>query len=138
MSFPDLLSKLHVLHGWQKQYTTTSRRESMNDYAPNFFEECYRDKLIKARETNRLRNEERVIQRQEANRPLPDRIKDWYEQLSPEERLQPYSMKQFVDLFNKAPSQIGLALYSLRWQRKRSFRQHEPFSRTWQAPTDIV
>jgi hypothetical protein len=110
----------------------------MNKNASNFFEECYRDKLIKARETTRLRNEERVIQRQEANRPLPERIRDWYELLSQEERLQPYSMKQLEALFHKAPGQIGMALHSLGWQRKRSFRQQGPFSRTWHAPADIV
>lgn len=106
----------------------------MHDNAQNYFNEWYRGKLIKSRESNRLRNEERAIQRQAANRPLPERIKDWYEQLSPEERSQPYSMKQLEALFHKAPGQIGMALHSLGWKRKRSFKQQEPFSRTWHAP----
>ena len=70
-------------------------------------------------------------QRQPSSLSLEDKIRNWWETVPEEEKRMNYRMDFFVNRFGAIRQKLGLALYSLGWQRKRRWTPGKPFSRFW-------
>ncbi len=69
--------------------------------------------------------------RAHAARPLEQKIQDYFAALPPEERRAHYTMSELVLIFGAARGQIGTALHTLGWQRKRRFAGGGSYARYW-------
>lgn len=79
------------------------------------------------------RRAEREEERRNAPRPktLSEQITDWHQSLPVAEQRAAYSMEFFQYRFGETPQKLGLALYSLGWQRRRRWETGRPHSRYW-------
>lgn len=62
---------------------------------------------------------------------LEERIQQWQNSLSCEDKTRAWTMKEFRALFNDSPQKIGAALFELGWTRKRIWRDDRPTARYW-------
>jgi len=62
---------------------------------------------------------------------LSEKIEKWWRDLPPEEQRTAYSMGFFRDYFGEGPARLGPVLFSLGWERKRSWEKGKPFRRVW-------
>lgn len=72
-----------------------------------------------------------LAERAYKERPLEDKILDWYAALPPQQRRAYYTMDDLVLLFNAAPSRIGMALHRLGWLRRRCWHGDGSYARFW-------
>lgn len=86
--------------------------------------EGYMQRLERMRQNRQ--KEEQVI-----TPTLPERISQWWDALSPEEKHLEYNMDFFVNRFGATRQQIGTALFTLGWQRHRRWVTSKPHSRYW-------
>lgn len=64
--------------------------------------------------------------------PLPIKIEEWWNALSPHERRRPFSMCELVAVFKVAPGRLGIALAELGWSRRRVWTTTN-YKRYWVA-----
>ena len=81
------------------------------------------------------RNAATAAARAARSKPLQERIRDWYDSQTPDNRKTSYTMAELVREFRLAPGLIGPALHELGWKRGRSWRAGSPYGRFWQPPS---
>jgi hypothetical protein len=63
--------------------------------------------------------------------PLPQQINEWWAMVPDEEKRMSYSMDFFVSRFGTTRQKLGVALFSLGWERRRRWEPGKPYSRYW-------
>lgn len=91
----------------------------------NSYLATYKERLLKKREAA-------LAKKVENEKPLRERIAEWYKNQPASEKLRPYSMNELVQYFNLPPSVIGPALHELGWKRIRVWGDG-PYLRLWSA-----
>jgi hypothetical protein len=72
--------------------------------------------------------------RAERNRPLTQKISEWWEALPPELRNDRYTMTWLTNHFCVGGAKIGPALIALGWKRGRSWKADGSYYRYWMPP----
>lgn len=76
-----------------------------------------------------------AVQRQRLEKmSLEEKLTQWAVGLSQVERTEGYSMDFFLNHFGSTPAQLGPALYSLGWRRRRQWVTGKPHHRLWVPP----
>jgi len=58
----------------------------------------------------------------ERNKPLHDKIQDWWLTLSPSDQHREYTMAELVQRFKTSSGLLGTALQQLGWHRRRNYQ----------------
>lgn len=78
-----------------------------------------------------VRHAQRATIQAQRNKPLHEKIAEWYSGLPENERGSAYSMSELSDRLKAPGNLLGPALDRLGWRRVRRWRAGEPYLRYW-------